>query len=58
MEILVIILMLFSDILGGTCLIIGCLFYFFKQRPFRSITRRTRVKSSSSTEMKKLILMI
>ncbi|CAF1300334.1 unnamed protein product [Adineta steineri] len=29
-----------SDILGGTCLIIGCLLYFLKQRPFRLKTRQ------------------
>jgi hypothetical protein len=37
----------FSDILGGTCLVIGCLFYFFKQRPVRLITRRTRVNPTN-----------
>ncbi|UJR15844.1 hypothetical protein I4U23_002770 [Adineta vaga] len=31
-----------SDILGGTCLVVGCLLYFFKQRPIvRSKTRQT-----------------
>jgi hypothetical protein len=29
-----------SDILGGTCLIIGCLLYFSKQRPLRLKTRQ------------------
>ncbi|CAF1055572.1 unnamed protein product [Adineta ricciae] len=37
-----------SDILGGTCLIIGCLLYFYKQRPFRSIPARTNGYTSSS----------
>ncbi|CAF4278708.1 unnamed protein product [Rotaria sp. Silwood2] len=43
-----------SDILGGTCLMIGCLFYFYKQRPFRrklSIpTRSNRCLSSSASD--------
>jgi len=34
-----------SDVLGGTCLVLGCLFHFYKQRPFRS----TPIRSSSST---------
>lgn len=38
----------FSDILGGTCLILGCLFYFYKQQPFRSTPARTNVCLSSS----------
>jgi len=38
----------FSDVLGGACLIIGCLLYFYKQRPFRSITTRSNVCPSSS----------
>lgn len=37
-----------SDILGGTCLILGCLFYFYKQRPFRSSPSRTNLCLSSS----------
>jgi hypothetical protein len=40
----------FSDILGGTCLVIGCLFYLNKQRPFRIITRqvnRTRISPAN-----------
>ena len=36
-----------SDILGGTCLILGCLFHLYKQRPFRSIPVRTNVCPSS-----------
>ncbi|CAF1029913.1 unnamed protein product [Rotaria sp. Silwood1] len=43
-----------SDVLGGTCLIIGCLFYFYKQRPFRTklspITRSNRHLSSSASD--------
>lgn len=38
----------FSDILGGVCLILGCLFYFYKQKPFRSTSPRTNVCLSSS----------
>jgi hypothetical protein len=37
-----------SDIFGGTCLILGCLFYFFKQRPFRTIPTRTNFCPSSA----------
>ena len=37
-----------SDVLGGACLILGCLFYFYKQRPFRSITTRSNICSSSA----------
>ncbi|CAF3210291.1 unnamed protein product [Rotaria socialis] len=36
-----------SDILGGTCLIIGCLLYFYKERPFRSKSTAT-INSSVS----------
>lgn len=36
-----------SDILGGTCLILGCLFYFYKQRPFRSISLRSNLSSNN-----------
>ncbi|CAF0793199.1 unnamed protein product [Rotaria sp. Silwood1] len=45
-----------SDVLGGTCLMIGCLLYFYKQRPIRSITHQisrslsTRLSRSSDTE--------
>lgn len=38
----------FSDILGGTCLILGCLFYFYKQRPLRTIPARANVCLSSA----------
>lgn len=41
-----------SDVLGGTCLIIGCLLYLYKQRPFCPskplITTRTNKYPSSS----------
>lgn len=36
-----------SDILGGTCLIIGCLLYFYKQRPPRAISARSYSYPSS-----------
>ncbi|CAF1511402.1 unnamed protein product [Rotaria magnacalcarata] len=36
-----------SDILGGTCLIIGCLLYFYKERPFRSKSTATATINSS-----------
>ncbi|CAF1181214.1 unnamed protein product [Didymodactylos carnosus] len=49
-----------SDIIGGTCLILSCLFYFFKNPPFctsnitllsrlPSLSRTTRTVSSTST---------
>ncbi|CAF4084157.1 unnamed protein product, partial [Rotaria sp. Silwood2] len=53
-----------SDVLGGTCLIIGCLLYFYKQRPFRSITQQvsrslsTRLSRSSDTENEEIDLII
>lgn len=37
-----------SDILGGTCLILGCFFYFYKQRPIRSISIRSNSNSLSN----------
>ncbi|UJR30754.1 hypothetical protein I4U23_018274 [Adineta vaga] len=37
-----------SDILGGTCLIVGCLLYFYKQRPVRSVSTRSYGYTSSS----------
>ncbi|CAF0963574.1 unnamed protein product [Adineta steineri] len=37
-----------SDILGGTCLIVSVLLYFYKQRPFRPIKTRSNICSSSS----------
>ncbi|CAF1005223.1 unnamed protein product [Rotaria sordida] len=38
-----------SDVFGGICLIIGCLLYFYKQRPFRSIIHQ--VNQSLSTRL-------
>jgi hypothetical protein len=39
----------FSDILGGTCLMIGCLLYFYKQRPVRTTgLSRSHICSSPS----------
>ena len=41
---------MFSDIFGGTCLMIGCLLYFYKQRPARSnASTRPQISSSSTT---------
>ena len=37
-----------SDILGGTCLMVGCLLYFYKQRPIRSSAVSSRSNMCSS----------
>lgn len=53
-----------SDILGGTCLVIGCLLYFFKQRPLRSKLRQnnqslsTRSSPTSDIAMEETELMM
>src|SRR5205085_363793 len=39
-----------SDILGGACLVIGCLLYLNKYRPLRTITTR-QINQSLSTRM-------
>lgn len=38
-----------SDVLGGACLVIGCLLYLLKHRPLRTITRSTSQSSPSRT---------
>ncbi len=38
-----------SDVLGGACLVLGCLFHFYKQRPFPSTPIRSNICLSSST---------
>ncbi len=48
-----------SDILGGTCLVIGCLLYFCKHRPSRTTTNQSqtvRVSPSSDEETDLMIL--
>ena len=37
-----------SDILGGTCLMIGCLLYLYKERPARAVARRANLCPSPS----------
>ncbi|CAF3733899.1 unnamed protein product [Rotaria sordida] len=53
-----------SDVFGGICLIIGCLLYFYKQRPFRSIIHQvnqslsTRLSRSNDNENEEIDLII
>jgi len=40
-----------SDILGGACLVIGCLIYLLRHRPLRTITRSMNSPSTTTIKM-------